>query len=142
MAKLTVVLLGNELVTQNEDNKAAEAITPGHLIDYDSNGDWVKHASAGGANAGRFALEREELGNDMNVDYAIGDTVKAGLCPRGVRVNAIIASGQNITKGNFLESAGNGTLRVLAAGVRIAQALETVNNSSGPAGARLRVEMI
>ena len=139
MAKLTVVLLGNELVTQNEDNKAAEAITPGHLIDYDSNGDWVKHASAGGMSVGRFALEREELGTDMNTDYDIADTVKAGLCPRGVRVNAIIASGQNISKGDFLESAGNGTLRVYAAGVRLAQALEDVNANAG--AARLRVEM-
>lgn len=139
MAKLTVVLLGNELVTQNEDNKAAEAITPGHLIDYDGNGDWVKHATAAGFSVGRFALEREELGQDMNDDYAIGDTVKAGLCPRGVRVNAIIASGQNITKGNFLESAGDGTLRVYAAGVRLAQALESVNANAG--AARLRVEM-
>lgn len=140
MAKLTVILLGNELVTQNEDNAAAEAITPGHLINYDSNGDWVKHATAGGATIARFALEREELGQDMNDDYAIRDTVKAGLCPAGVRVNAIIASGQNITKGNFLESAGNGTLRVLAAGTRLAQALESVNANTG--AARLRVEIL
>ena len=140
MAKLTVVLLGNELVTQNEDNKAAEAITPGHLINYDSNGDWVKHATAGGDTARRFALEREELGQDMNDDYAIADTVKAGLCPRGVRVNSIIASGQNITKGNFLESAGDGTLRVLAAGTRLAQALESINANAG--AARLRVEIV
>lgn len=140
MAKLTVILLGNELVTQNEDNAAAEALTPGHLINYDSNGDWVKHATAGGDTARRFALEREELGQDMNDDYAIRDTVKAGLCPRGVRVNAIIASGQNITKGNFLESAGNGTLRVLAAGTRLAQALESVNANTG--AARLRVEIV
>jgi hypothetical protein len=58
-----------------------------------------------------------------------------------MRVNALIANGQNITVGGQLESAGNGTLRALAAGVPIARALESVNNATG-ANARLRVELM
>jgi hypothetical protein len=138
MAKLTVILLGNELVTQNEDDKAAEAITPGHLVAWNGSGDLVKHAGAAGVSGAMFALEREELGQDMNAPYAIGDTVKVGLCPTGVRVNSIIASGQNVTKGAFLESAGNGTLKVGTTNP-IGQALEAVNAT---ATARLRVQII
>ena len=46
----------------------------------------------------------------------------------------LIASGQNIAAGAKLESAGDGTLRVLAAGVALFQALEAVNNTTGAAG--------
>jgi hypothetical protein len=139
MAKLTVVLLGMDSVIQNEDDKAAAAITPGMLVAYDASGNVVPHATAGGNAARMFALEREEAGGDMNAVYAIGDTVKIGYCPPGVRVNALIGV-VNATKGALLESDGTGKLRLLAAGVAVAQALEALNNAAGVA--RLRVQVI
>ncbi len=140
MAKRTVKLLGEP--TQNEDDKAAAAITPGMLVNFNGSGDLVPHATAGGQAARAFALEREEMANDIDTPYAIGDTVKVGVFPPGTRVNALIATGQNITKGNFLESgAVAGTLRVFAAGIVLARALESVNNASG-SNARLRVEIM
>jgi hypothetical protein len=141
MARLTVMLLGGDEAIYNEDSKAAEAITPGHLISLNSSGDTIKHATAGGR-ANRFALERSEMGKGIDDAYAVGDTVKAAAVQKGHRVNALIASGQNITVGGILESAGNGTLRALAAGQPIAMALETINNSAGPGNARLRVEIL
>ena len=138
MAKLTVKLLGEPI--QNEDDKAAEAITPGHLVAHDSNGDLVKHASAGGYTHRAFAMEREEMGDDMNVPYAAGDTVKVGVFYPGCRVNAIIGSGVSTTKGvTYLESAGNGKLRAWTSGERIGLALET---ASPTADARLVVEVV
>jgi hypothetical protein len=123
MAKRTIKLLGEPI--QNEDDKAAEAITPGHLVTFDGSGNLIKHNSAGGICARAFAMEREEMGQDIDVDYAINDTVKVGVFHPGTRVNAFIASGQNLTKGNLLESAGNGTLRVRASGETLGRILET-----------------
>jgi hypothetical protein len=123
MARKVVKLLGEPI--QNEDSQAAEAITPGHLVTFNSSGNLIKHATAGGNAARAFALEREEMGDDYDVAYAIGDTVKVGVFYPGCRVNAIIASGQNLIKGDFLESAGNGNLRKLASGVALGRSLET-----------------
>jgi hypothetical protein len=131
MAKLTVILLGKELVTQDEDNKAGAAITPGMLLTYNGSGDLIPHGTAGGNTPKYVALEREEFAQTMNVNYAIGDTVKAGACPTGVRVNLILPTGQTIAKGALLESAGNGKVRILATGVALFQALEAVTNASG-----------
>jgi hypothetical protein len=139
MSKLTVVLLGYDSVIQNEDDKAAAAITPGMLVNYNGSGDIVPHATAGGAHSRMFALEREEAGGDMNNVYAIGDTVKVGVCPPGTRVNALIGV-VNATKGALLESDGAGKLRLLTTGVPVAQALESLNNASGVA--RLRVQVV
>ena len=123
MARQVVKLLGEPI--QNEDSKAAEAITPGHLVTFNGSGDLIKHATAGGNAARAFALEREEMGDDYDVAYAVNDYVKVGVFYPGCRVNAIIASGQNLIKGDFLESAGNGNLRKLASGVALARSLET-----------------
>lgn len=111
MASKAVVLRG--LPEYDEQDTASEAITPGHLIQM-SSGQWRKHANAGLNAAAIFAAERDELGNDMDVAYASGDRVKAVFPYKGCRINALIASGQNLTKGTYLESAGNGTLRALA----------------------------
>lgn len=121
MAKKQIALLGTPYV--NEDGLAGEAITPGHLVS--GVGTIVKHATAAAYCARAFALERDELGNGVDTDYASGDTVKVGVFTPGQRVNAFIASGQNITAGALLESAGDGTLRVRASGVAIARSLET-----------------
>jgi hypothetical protein len=141
MAKRTVKLLGEPI--QNEDDKAAAAITPGMLVNWNGSGDLVPYATAGatGAVAKAFAMEREEMGNDMDVPYAIGDTVKVGVFHSGCRVNALIATGQNIAKGNLLQTGVTGTLAIFAAGTPVARALEAVNNASG-SNARLRVEIL
>jgi len=139
MAKMTVVLLGMDSVIQNEDDKAAAAITPGMLVAYNGSGDLVPHATAAGAASRMFALEREEAGGDFDDLYAIGDTVKVGYCPPGVRIAALIGV-VNATKGAFLESDGTGKLRLLTTTNPVAQALEALNNAAGVA--RLRVQII
>lgn len=122
MAKNTVKLLGEGV--QNEDDKAAEAITPGHLVTFNSSGDLIKHATAGGAAANTYAIEREEMGDDIDDPYAVDDTVKVGHFGPGCRLYVPVASGQNLIKGDFLESAGNGTLRKFIAGVKLARSLD------------------
>jgi hypothetical protein len=140
MAKRTIKLLGEPI--QNEDDKAASAITPGMIVTWNGSGDLIPHATAGGQAARAFALEREEMGNDIDDAYATGDTVKVGVFGPGCRVNALIANTVNAAKGNFLEvGATAGTLRVFTTGVVVARALESLNNTSG-ANARLRVEIM
>jgi hypothetical protein len=111
MAKRVIRLLGQEFIITNEDDKAAEAVLPGHLVTFNGNGDLIKHATASARAAATFALEREEMGADIDVPYNIGDTVKVGHFFAGTRVNAMIPSGQNLIKGDFLESNGDGTLK-------------------------------
>lgn len=138
MAKRVIKLLGEPI--QNEDDVAAAAITPGMLVTYDSAGDLIPHGSAGGFTTTAFALSREEMGDDIDTAYAIGDTVKVGVFGRGTRVNALIPSGQNISKGDYLESNGDGMLKVFAAGTRLARALE--DSGAVTVTTRLRVEVV
>lgn len=140
MAKRVIALQGNPI--QYEDWAAAEAITPGQLVNINGSGLLIKHATAGGAAGRMFAMARDEMGDDIDTAYAIGDTVKVGAFHAGQRVNAFIASGQNITVGTFLESAGAGVLRAFAAGVILGQAVESVNNTAGPSAARIRVQVM
>jgi hypothetical protein len=146
MTARVIALRGCPIV--NEDGAAGETIKPGHLVKGVTT--ILKHATAGGAAARTFALERDELGmgvdttyTDVNtsVSYASGDTVKVGSFAPGMQVRALIGSGQNISADGFLESAGNGTLRALASGVRIARALESVDNSAGTDDAGINVEV-
>lgn len=139
MARRTIILMGQPEVS--EDWAAGGAITPGMLVERNGSGLLVAHATAAGAAAYDFAMERDEMGKDIDTAYASGDTVKLAHCHAGMRVNALIANGVNAAVNSKLESAGNGTLRVLTTGVVIAQAVEAVNNTSG-ANARLRVEII
>jgi allophanate hydrolase subunit 2 len=141
-ANNVVILLGEPIYNEDYAQKTGEAIVPGMLVEFNSSGTVQKHATAGGDCSPDFAMERDEMGNDIDDAYADGDTVKVGSCHSGMRVHALIASGQNIAKADYLESAGNGTLRVLASGTRLARALEAVNNSAGPGTARIRVVIV
>lgn len=129
--------------TSINDVPAGAAITPGMLIERYSNSGvptFRAHSTAAGNAVPTFALDQRQMNKGIDDAYAAADLVDALVCWPGAVVYAIIASGQNIAAGNFLESAGNGKLRVLAAGKAIAQAVEDVNNSAGPGDARLRVE--
>lgn len=142
MAKRVIALLtrsGGPF--QNEDAAAAEAITPGMLVTLNGSGLLIKHATASAQTPRNFALERDEMGKDIDQPYAIGDMVKVGMFSQGERVNAFIASGQNIALGALMESAGNGTLKA-GSTAPLGRALESINNTAGPGNSRLRVEII
>ncbi len=121
MARTVITLKGKPFI--DEEAVSSEAITPGMLI---TGGATVaKHATNNGPGR-RYALERDELGKEISVDYDSGDTVKAGSFSPGMRVYAWVASGQTITRDDYLGSAGNGTLKAWGSGPYIARALETL----------------
>jgi len=144
MARRVIALLGTPIVLDGQDARAAsEAITPGHLVHL-SAGAVAKNADDAANVAPNFALERDEMGKDIDVAYAVGDQVKVGAFHAGQRVNAWIASGENVTDGDYLtgDTAGRLTKTGVSATVRLAQAVESVNNTAGPGDARLRVVVI
>jgi len=143
MARSVITLMGDPI--KNEDNPALEALTPGHLVMLTSTGAQKNTASAANV-APAFVLERDEMGGDIADTYAIGDYVKIGVFKPGERVYAWLASGQNAAIGDYLtgDNAGLLTKASVAAGIRLARAIEAVNTSgSAPvAGTRIRVEIV
>lgn len=145
--KPNTVLLGGAPIEVG-DVPVSEAVTPGQLVElFDSGsgvGKYKKH-SLTSKEGNSYALDQPELNKDCDTAYAVGDLARVAVCPAGTKIWAFIASGQNIAVGNALESAGNGTLKVYSSGIKIAVALESVDNSgaNGVNGdARIRVEVL
>jgi len=113
MASHVIALRGEPIV--DEQNAASEAITPGMLCqpNLPALGQVRKHATAAANAAPVFALERDEMGKTIDTAYAIGDRVKLGRFAPGDGVNALVGAGQTLTGVEFLESAGDGTLRAV-----------------------------
>ena len=127
-----------------KEAEAAGAITPGHLIEDDGNGDVIVHATAAGEGRKAFALENSLIGDGIDDDYADGDTVQYGVFTQGAEVYAFLAAGENAGIGDALVSNGDGTLAVMGTGeeaVIMAWAMEAVDNSAGSDAERITVEV-
>lgn len=138
----TINLKGDFL---RKEGAASEAITPGHLVEFGGSNDLQKHSAASGNARKAFALENDLVGDGIDDDYDTGDTVQYGLFERGAEVYALLADGENVSKGDALESDGAGALQAHAAigsGVQVdaivAYALEAVNASGET---RIKVEV-
>ena len=87
-------------------------------------------------------MERDELGRDIDTAYAINDQVKVGAFHVGQRVYAFTPSGQNLAKGDLLQSDGAGRLIVLASGQHaLARMVEAVA-ATLPGDTRIRAEIV
>lgn len=156
MAERTIFLKKRPL---RKEAIASGSITPGMLIALDTAGKVKAHATAGGIAANAFAFENEltnydgHSGTNHTIDtaYASGDNVYYGVCSSGAEVYALVADGASaIVKGDYLTSAGDGTLKKAGAGTpgttfpdhAIAVALEAVDNSAGSDNARIIVEVL
>lgn len=127
--------------TEVGDLAASEAITPGHLIErFNSAGviRWRK-ATADLAGPGSVALDQSMLNKGVDDAYALADLVQAGIPHKGATAWMFIASGQNITAGTLLGSAGGGTLKS-GATVALFTALE--NKPTVTVLTRIRVEAL
>lgn len=128
--KRSIIQQGLPIV--NEVGAATEAIKPGYLVKGVSS--ISKQTATTGYIPRAVALERDELGRGIDdtyqgsadaAAYAINDRVKVGVFKGGERVLGYIASGQNITEDDLLESAGDGTYAE-GSTKPIARSLETV----------------
>jgi hypothetical protein len=115
VARKTIMVLGNGVP---KEAVASGAITPGHLLERTSAAvDTVKvHATAGGEVVPKlFAREDDLQGNEISEAYATGNTVLMNVALPGDEVLCLLKNGENVTKGDFLESAGDGTLQKFVA---------------------------
>jgi len=127
MAKRTILIVNHSNSFFEAD--AASAITPGHLVELNSDGDVLSHSTPAGAAMKQFAIEGALQGNGITDAYAAEDPVRVWTPQPGDEVYALLADGETAVIGDFLESAGDGTLAVYSAGVIVAQATEAVDMS-------------
>lgn len=134
---------------------AGSTIFPGDLVDINSSGEVLEHATAGGNALPAFAVENEVVGQEISEVYLAGDNVLYEVFHTGCEVYAWLAAGQDVAVGALLESATAGALRahtpiaideggavnhgtVYFRGV-VARALEAVDNDPGSGGAPVRI---
>lgn len=94
-----------------EEYPAAAAIYPGSLVEVNTEDEVKVHATAGGNVLPMFALEDELQGRGIDTPYAAADRVQCWIPNRGEIVLAILADGQRVANGDFLESNGAGYLQ-------------------------------
>ncbi len=99
-------------------------IKPGYLVALDSNGKFVAHSSAKAAASKRFAIENDLEGKGISDSYANGDLVQANVMQPGDEIQAYLKNAEDVDVGEFLESAGDGTLQAYTNGVPLAIAKE------------------
>lgn len=92
------------------EEAAAEAITPGQLVELTSAGTVQAHSTAGGDAARRVAMENELEGKTLEDAYAADDQVFVWDVIPGEEVLVSIESGDDPSVGDKLESAGNGNV--------------------------------
>lgn len=109
------------------------AITPGALLELTSVGLVKAHSDAGGVALPMFALEDELQGKEINDNYAANDKIQVWVAVRGEIVFANIADNEDVSIGDYLVSAGDGTLRVVSSGdgsVYVGQAVAALDRSA------------
>jgi hypothetical protein len=142
--------LGGEFVY--EEALASGVVQPGMLVELTSaTASTVRaHATEGGTAERMFALEDALQGNTISDNYASGDLVALCLPLPGSSVFAIIKAGENISKGEKLVSAGDGTLiaeNTVASGTTVAQVIAVAKealdlSASGAVNTRLAVRVL
>jgi hypothetical protein len=111
MAVKTITMKGNAHVIRKEGIVITAAITPGMLVARAATG-IVRHATAAANAARAFAVENEVVGDGIDDDYAVADTILFGIFPSGAEVYAFCSG--SIAIGEFVESNGAGGVRVAA----------------------------
>ena len=129
--------LGGPIVRVN-DLPATSITTPGMLLERAA-GKYALHTAAA-VGPMTLALNAPELNKGVDDDYAADDLIWAGVLPAGSTGLAWLASGQNVSDGDTLESDGLGLLTALSSGVALCRAIEDKDASA--ADARIRVEAI
>lgn len=139
MAYKKISIVGTPKLKEYTANAAA---TPGHLAELMSTGKVRKHATAGGSCQRRFFLENKLAGKTIADAYVADEQAQVGVFSPGDEVLALLYDGETAVIGSKLESAGDGTLRVVDADASVGdiavqsivgEALEAVDMSSSSA---------
>lgn len=143
---------------------ASGAVTPGQLVEQNALTTYRRHANSGRDAATIFATEDDLQGKEIGDNYSSASKLFFKNFRRGDKVWALLADGQSASVNSFLESNGDGDLKVHTAPATnsdgafdeggesiytravVARALEAVDlsDSSGadPATRRILVEIM
>lgn len=137
----TIMLVGKEL-SLTKELAAGGAITPGDQLIINSSGAYIRHGTAGLQGPRIVADAVDYNGKGIDDAYASGDWVFAWVINAGVEINATVAAAAPaIVRGDFLTSAGDGTLKKTTTPAEYSyMALESVDNSAG--GSKVRIKAI
>ena len=149
----------------NEYTATAVAITPGMLLELTSAGTVQAHSSSGQNAMRMIALEDELQGKAIEDNYAASAKIQVWMAQPNEEAYMILADGESVAIGDFLESNGDGYLKKHVADVEsfesaepgsitvypeqiVAQALEAVDisdssgaESSGELGYNKRIKV-
>ena len=124
------------------ENLADAALSPGHILQLNADGEVLKHNTTGGNGLCRVAVEDALQGKTVATAYAAAALVPNHIQRRGTRFQALLASGQDISPGDPLMSNGSGCLTMWTSGsdyVVLAWADEELDLSSGSTDTLLAV---
>ncbi len=96
-----------------EEYIAAGTITPGMLLEFDSDGKVIAHSDSGEQGIPMFALEDELKGKAIGDNYSSADPVQVWIPGRGDQVYGLLI-GSAVVIGDFLQSNGDGKLKKYA----------------------------
>ena len=95
---------------QQDEALAAGAITPGMLLEMDSDAKVEFHNTEGAIAERIFAVEDALQGNPVTTAYSAADLVTYIMPSKGSCVNALLVAGYSYDEGDILISSGDGTL--------------------------------
>ena len=107
--KAVIVKGGDDAI--REEKKAGGVITPGQLLEVNSSDSVIRHNSAGQNQYALFALQDFSQGKDIDDNYASGEQVQCIWARPGMIINCLLANGQTVVIGGFVESDGNGDMQ-------------------------------
>ena len=119
--------------------QVGEAVTPGHLVEVIAGPKIQKHSTAGGKCTKSFAIEQTGIGNTIATASGATDFIPFVVARPGDIIIGRLKASENVSVGDWVESAGDGTLRKLVAdtsagtivvGSLIGQVLAASNTSS------------
>lgn len=99
--------------------EAGGAITPGHNVRLNSDGEAIVNATATGPAPALFAVEDELQGKTTRDAYAEGDRVQVWAVQPGEEVLAIIDSALDPDIGDILEPSTGGELQAVTTGTNV-----------------------
>ena len=127
---------------RRDEKVAVSAITPGMLVELTSADEVQPHSTEGGRAELIVAEEDALQGQIVTHAYEADEIVTLAIADPGSEWQMLIASGETITIGEQLISAGDGTLKALdnatsasAVAQVVAVALETSQTAAGEDGA-------
>ncbi len=135
---------------RRDEALAGAAISPGDLVELNSAGKVIVHATEGGYAERAFAIEDALQGKDLTTNYAEGDLVQYNIVEVGAEVQAFLFAGEDVAIGEKLISNGDGTLVANgseASGITVNQivavAMEALDlSASGAADTRIDVRVL